>query len=111
MTIFANSDISINLTIADENGAAIDLSAVETLNVFAYIKKEKILQSWTLSDVIITSPSAGECTCIFDRANNTETGRLFLEIQVGTTDANFAGGVKVSVQSDIEIATVKNSVQ
>lgn len=109
-TIFTNSDIEITLTVEDENGAPIDLSSVDAVDAIVYIKKERILQSWTLADMTVTNPAAGEAVLIFDRANNTMTGKLFMQVAVTTTDAAYAGGQKVAIESMIEVATIKESV-
>lgn len=109
--IFTNSDIDVIFTITDQDGAAIDLSSVSGLSVFLYLKKTNILQSYDLADINIVDAAQGICSVIFDRANNFEAGKLFAEIAVETVDANYAGGTKVSRESDILVGTIQKSVQ
>ena len=108
---YTNSDIDVIFTITDQDGAAIDLSAVAGLEILLYIKKTNILQSYDLAQINIVDAAAGICSVIFDRGNNFEAGKLFAEIAVSTTDANYEAGIKVSRESDILVTTITKSVQ
>ena len=108
---YTNSDIDVIFTITDQDGAAIDLSSIAGLEILLYIKKTNILQSYDLAQINIVDAAQGICSVIFDRGNNFEAGKLFAEIAVETTDANYEAGVKVSRESDILVTTITKSVQ
>lgn len=112
--IYKGSDEVIQLTITDADGAPVVPSTVEDIIISVYQTKENVIQKWLLSEgtVDIFDDADGIVRVNLDRDNTEKIPqkRIYLEVAVETTNADFEDGVARQIQSDIPLCDLKNSV-
>lgn len=107
------SDHTLNFAIKDTNGAAIDLGNAEEITVYVYQKRETTLQDFnTANGVDITDAANGLFSVYLDRSSldNVPEAKLYAEVVIDITNANFESGFKRNVITDIVLGIVVNSV-
>lgn len=112
--ITKGGDELIRLTLQDADGTAIVINSLYDLIIRAYQNKNFIVQEWSkLNDSVTVVDSAnGIVTFILDRMNtdNLLTRRLYLEIDAVTADANYSGGYKHELISDVPLTDLIDGV-
>lgn len=110
--IVENSDVTINLAVKQSDGTtAYNLTGAE-VRVAVYQNRQSIIRLFEDSEVTRVSAAGGTITVYLDRANinGLPAKKLYAEIEVRITDANFSGSEGVLKVTDIELGEIKNSV-
>lgn len=112
-TIVENSDVTINISVLQSDGVtAYNLTGAE-VRVAVYQTKERVLQLFEDGDVTRVSASGGTIRVFLDRANIEnlkDNAKLYAELELTITDANFVGSEAILRVTDIELGTIKNTV-
>lgn len=108
------SDEIIEVELLDNGDNPINPNDCTDIIVSVYQLKEDVLQLWKLSlgEVSIYDAANGLVHVKLDRLNTTNIPikRLFVEVALYFSDADFEGGVQIQKQSDIPLADLINSV-
>lgn len=112
--IQTGSDHTIQLTIVDSAGVAVDLDNADDISVKIYQKRQTILAEYSLADssVVIISANDGRANVYVNRSSltNVSDGKLYAEVTVDMDNVNFEDNVKRSIVSNILLGEVKVSV-
>jgi len=112
--IQTGTDHTLRLTIVDTNGDPIDLNGAEDIKVELFQQRNNVLVSLSLAEttVEITDAVNGRCDGYVNRGELTAVvdGKLYAEVTVDMTNANFEDGFKRSIVSNILIGEIKLSV-
>ena len=115
MSIIRKSDNVIQLTLTGGNTLPLTISTLVDLEMLVYQLPKTIIQRWLLSagEIVITNDSGGVVEVYFDRDNtqllNFKKEDVKLEVAASFTDANFEGGIRREVATDIQLAFVQDS--
>jgi hypothetical protein len=108
------SDNTLQLTFEDNAGVAVDLDNATEITVKIYQKKAHILGSYSLTDntVVIINANTGRANVYINRSDLTAVvnGKLYAEVSIDITNANFEAGEKRTIVSDIILGEVVVSV-
>lgn len=109
-----NSDEIIEVELLDFEDNPINPTSCQDIIVSVYQLKDDVLQQWqkTLGEVSVYDAANGLIHVKLDRLNtkNIPLKRLFVEVALYFSDADFEGGVQIQRQSDIPLADLINSV-
>ena len=108
--ISSKSDNVIRITLTDSAGDAIDPSGLASIEIGVYQKREVVLQKW--ESVTVVDGANGICEVYLDKANlgKIEGKRMFIEVAIGVTNANFEDNIQRMVATDIALCDIALSV-
>lgn len=111
--LFQGSDEVIEVTILDGDGNAINPNSTSDIIISCYQNKEVIIQQWkkSASQVDIVDAVNGVVSVNLDRQNtlNLPLKRIYVEVAIQITNADFQSGYSLEKQSDIVLCDLKNS--
>jgi hypothetical protein len=112
--IQTGSDHTLQLTINDSAGTAVDLDNADNIVVSIYQKRSNILAEYSLEagTVVIINANNGRANVYINRSSLNEVveGKLYAEVTVDIDNVNFADDVKRSIVSNILLGEIKVSV-
>ena len=108
------SDNTLQLTFEDSAGVAVDLDNATEIVVKVYQKKSHILGEYSLtgSTVTIINSNTGRANVYINRSSLSavSNGKLYAEVSIDITNANFEEGEKRTIVSDIILGEILVSV-
>lgn len=111
-TIMTGADFPMTLTLLNDDGTAININNLNTLQILVYQKKEQVIQSWNLdAGVTVVSASAGEVSVILDRTNTQGLVEkpMYMEVLYGVVNSDAVDGELIVASAPKLIANVVNS--
>ena len=111
-TIMTGADFPMTLTLKNDDGTAININNLNTLQILVYQKKEQVIQSWDLdAGVTVVSASDGQVSIILDRTNTAGLPEkpMYMEVIYGVVNSDAVEGELLVSSAPKLIANVVNS--
>lgn len=102
-----SSDSRVRFTVNGSDGSPITISGLEDLDIYVYQKPKKVIQQWNLDagEIEIITDAAGLVEVLLDRDNtallNFQLADIRGEVRATFVDADFEGGLRVEIATDI----------